>query len=149
MTKTVMLLTAALFGLVPLSSHAEYTYKQTGAAEQGMLSQCNMLKNGITVCSAYIEAVKVKIERIANLLRPASLKSNGRTSSVLLEFVIRADGSLASAAIMKSSGNPIFDEFSVRAVNQAAPFAPFPDAMARETAMIYVRRSLMLESHQP
>ena len=47
-----------------------------------------------------------------------------KQGEVVVEFHIAKDGHLESAAVRRSSGAPILDEYSMRAVQIAAPFPP-------------------------
>ena len=56
-------------------------------------------------------------------------------------IVIRADGSLERAEISRSSGKKVLDEAALRIVRLAAPFAPFPPDIARDTDILSITRT--------
>ncbi|MHB8697624.1 MAG: TonB family protein [Sulfuricaulis sp.] len=96
-------------------------------------------ETGFNVYSAYAEAVRMKLKRVGDLQLPANLKSTvWKPLRLVADIAIKADGSLHSVTILKSSGNADFDESAVRAVNQAAPFASFPETMAKQVDVVHV-----------
>ena len=54
---------------------------------------------------------------------------------------IRADGSLENVEISRSSGKKVLDEAALRIVRLAAPFAPFPPDIARDTDILSITRT--------
>lgn len=57
---------------------------------------------------------------------PRWAAAEGLQGTVIVSFVIRADGSVAGAGITRPSGIPEFDENCRRAVLRAAPYPPLP-----------------------
>jgi protein TonB len=87
----------------------------------------------------YIEDWRNKIERVGELNYPASAR--GIYGTMLVSVEIRADGSLENVEISRSSGKPVLDEAAVRIVRLAAPFAPFPPDIARDTDILSITRT--------
>lgn len=88
----------------------------------------------------YVEDWRQKIERIGTLNYPEAAR--GRTyGSLLLTVVIRADGSLDRVEINRPSGQPVLDEAAIRIVQLAAPYAPFPPDIRRDTDVIEITRT--------
>jgi protein TonB len=54
---------------------------------------------------------------------------------------VRADGSLEEVLVLRSSGSAILDDAAVRIVHLAAPFAPFPPDIHRETDLLDITRT--------
>ncbi len=83
---------------------------------------------------AYFSKVREKIK--ATWTYPSAAGERGIEGEVVVEFRIAKDGHLESAAVRRSSGATILDEYSIRAVQTAAPFPPVPDDVAKETLTI-------------
>jgi periplasmic protein TonB len=83
---------------------------------------------------AYFSKVREKIK--AAWTYPSTAGVRGIEGEVVVEFRIAKDGHLESTAVRRSSGAPILDEYSMRAVQIAAPFPPVPDDVAKETLTI-------------
>ena len=53
-----------------------------------------------------------------------------------MEFKIERDGKMSRIRILDSSGYEILDRAIVDAIKLAAPFAPLPKSMGKETLMV-------------
>jgi protein TonB len=88
----------------------------------------------------YIEDWRQKVERVGNLNYPEAAK--GRMyGSLLLSVTIKADGSVQQVLIDRSSGHKVLDAAARRIVEMAAPYAPFPEAIRRDTDIIEITRT--------
>ena len=61
--------------------------------------------------------------------------------SLLLSVTIRADGTVEKVSVHRSSGHALLDEAAVRIVKLAAPYAPFPPAIRKDTDIIEITRT--------
>ncbi len=88
----------------------------------------------------YVEDWRQKVERIGNLNYPDAAKGRiyGR---LVMTVVIRSDGSLDRVELNRSSGQPVLDKAARRIVEMAAPYAPFPKAIRRDTDIIEITRT--------
>ena len=89
----------------------------------------------------YIEDWRIKVERIGNLNYPAQARQQKIFGQLRLTVSIRADGSLENVEVSKSSGQRILDAAAVRIVKLAAPYAPFPDDIRKETDVLSIVRT--------
>ena len=88
----------------------------------------------------YVEDWRQKVERIGNLNYPE--EARGRLYGMLkLSVSIRSDGSVEKVEIDRSSGHKLLDEAAVRIVHMAAPYAPFPPDVRRDTDVLDVIRT--------
>ena len=87
----------------------------------------------------YIEDWRSKIERVGELNYPSAAR--GVYGTMLVSVEIRADGSLHNVEVSRSSGKQILDDAAVRIVRLAAPFAPFPPDIARDTDILSITRT--------
>ncbi|MGE5668264.1 MAG: energy transducer TonB, partial [Betaproteobacteria bacterium] len=89
----------------------------------------------------YVEDWRMKVERIGNLNYPEAARDRKLYGSLVLTVAIRSDGSLDSVNVDRSSGQRILDAAAVRIVEMAAPYAPFPENIRRDTDILYITRT--------
>lgn len=88
----------------------------------------------------YVEDWRQKIERVGNLNYPTAAR--GRLyGSLVLTVVIKSNGELDKVELSRPSGQPVLDQAAIRIVRMAAPYAPFPDAITRDTDIIEITRT--------
>ncbi|HEU0187210.1 MAG TPA: energy transducer TonB, partial [Gallionellaceae bacterium] len=89
----------------------------------------------------YVEDWRVKVERIGNLNYPAQARQQKIFGQLRMTVSIRSDGSVESVEINKSSGHRILDAAAMRIVRLAAPYAPFPPDMRKDTDILSIVRT--------
>lgn len=89
----------------------------------------------------YVEDWRMKVERMGNTHYPAAAKQNKLYGSLILTVFIRADGSVEKVEVNKKSGQRILDAAAVKIVEMAAPYAPFPDDIRRDTDILSITRT--------
>jgi len=89
----------------------------------------------------YIEDWRVKVERIGNLNYPEQARRQQLYGKLQLSVSIRADGSLESIEVSKSSGQRILDAAAMRIVRLAAPYAPLPANIIKDTDILTITRT--------
>jgi protein TonB len=82
------------------------------------------------VIAPWLDAWRRKVERLGTLNFPDRLVT-GRETAPVLEIEVLADGRLRDARVRRSSGNPALDQAALQILRQAAPFPPFPEALAK------------------
>jgi protein TonB len=93
------------------------------------------------VYAQYVDDWRQKIERIGTRNFPDEAKRQGIFGTLLLTVSIRADGSVEKVEIERSSGHEVLDRAARRVVQLAAPFPPFPPAIAKEYDILSITRS--------
>jgi periplasmic protein TonB len=83
----------------------------------------------------YLDAWRRKIERIGSLNFPAAARRTG--ASPLIAVEILRDGSIATAQIRRSSGDPELDQAALATLKLASPFDPFPPELAKEYRLLH------------
>ncbi|HEC12172.1 MAG TPA: energy transducer TonB [Acidiferrobacteraceae bacterium] len=91
--------------------------------------------------ASYMEAWRAKVERVGNFNYPAQAKRKGLTGSLVLDVALNPDGSINTIAVRRASGFKILDEAAIRIVRLAAPYAPFPDNIRKETDILHITRT--------
>lgn len=91
--------------------------------------------------AAYMEAWRAKVERVGNLNYPDEARKRQLSGSLILDVALNPDGGVNEITIRRSSGHKVLDDAAVRIVHLAAPFAPFPDDIRRETDILHITRT--------
>jgi protein TonB len=89
----------------------------------------------------YIEDWRQKIERVGEMNYPQEARAQGLYGSLVMTVSIKADGTAEKIEINRSSGKKVLDEAAMRIVKLAAPFAPFPADIAKDTDILSVTRT--------
>ena len=90
--------------------------------------------------SQYLEDWRRKVERIGAMNYPEEARGKF-FGSLVLSVALRPDGSIDRMMIVRSSGNKVLDEAAKRIVTFAAPFAPFPPDIRKETDYLDITRT--------
>jgi len=91
--------------------------------------------------AAYQESWRQKVERFGRLNFPDEARRRQLNGSLTLTVAIRADGSVLSMTVDKSSGEKILDDAAKRIVRLASPFAPLPENIREEADVLHITRS--------
>lgn len=96
----------------------------------------------------YVEDWRMKVERIGNLNYPEAARKDKLYGNLQLTVSIRADGSLESIEINRSSGEKILDEAAINIVKLAGQngFAPFPPDISQDTDILHITRTWVFAS---
>jgi periplasmic protein TonB len=89
----------------------------------------------------YVEDWRLKVESIGNRNYPEAARAQKLYGSLLLTVGIRADGSIETVAVDRTSGQKILDLAAVRIVEMGGPYAPFPPNISRDTDILYITRT--------
>jgi protein TonB len=89
----------------------------------------------------YIEDWRIRVERIGNLNYPEQASRQHIYGKLQLSVSIRADGSVESIEVSKSSGQRILDAAAMRIVKLAAPYAKLPPDITRDTDILTITRT--------
>src|SRR5690606_1650062 len=88
----------------------------------------------------YEEDWRVKIERVGTLNYPAEARGK-HYGNLRLTVTIRADGTVESIELDRSSGLKVLDAAAFKIVRMAAPFAEFPPDIRRDTDLLVITRT--------
>jgi len=89
----------------------------------------------------YVEDWRLKVERIGNLNYPEAARTQRLYGNLIITVSIRADGTVENVEVDRSSGNRILDAAAVKIVQLAAPYAPFPPDVKRDTDILHITRT--------
>lgn len=91
----------------------------------------------------YVEDWRIKVERIGSLNFPEEAKRRRIFGSLLLNVCIKPDGSLDRIEIIRPSGYRILDNAAIRIAKLAAPYAPLPKDIRKDTDILCIYRTWM------
>jgi protein TonB len=91
----------------------------------------------------YEESWARKVERLGSI--PAEALKLNLSIGPTLAVAIRADGSVQSITVLHSSGHASIDEAARSMVQAAAPYAPFPPELRRQTNVLRIVRKWKFE----
>ena len=89
----------------------------------------------------YVEDWRMKVEKVGNLNYPEAAIQQKLYGQLQLTVAIRADGSVESVEINRSSGHKVLDEAAKRIVELAAPYAALPDDIRKDTDILSITRT--------
>ena len=89
----------------------------------------------------YVEDWRQKVERVGNLNYPEAARQLKLYGNLILTVSIRADGSVEKVVIDRTSGHKVLDAAATRIVEMAAPYAPFPAEIRRDTEILDITRT--------
>jgi len=91
--------------------------------------------------ATYMEAWRRKVEKTGNLNFPNEAKRRNLSGNLILDIAINTDGTIRSYKIARSSGHKILDDAALSIVHLAAPFAPLPPSIRKETDILHITRT--------
>lgn len=89
----------------------------------------------------YVEAWRQKVEKIGNLNYPEAARNQKLYGQLQMTVSIKADGSIESIELNRSSGHKLLDEAAKHIVELAAPYARFPDDVQNEVDILSITRT--------
>lgn len=91
----------------------------------------------------YVEDWRIKVERVGNLNYPQAARQKRIFGNLQLTVAIRADGSVENVEVSRSAGpgKSLLDAAAIRIVKLAAPFAPLPPDIRRDTDILSITRT--------
>jgi len=89
----------------------------------------------------YVEDWRQKVEDIGNRNYPAAAREKKLYGNLLMTVGIRANGTLDSVVVDRSSGQKILDLAAKKIVEMAAPYSAFPADIKRDTDILYITRT--------
>ncbi len=94
-----------------------------------------------SIYAAYMDAWRVKVERVGNLNYPDEARRKRLSGALLLDVALNADGSINAVTLRRSSGHKVLDDAAIRIVELAAPYSRFPSDIAAETDILHIERT--------
>lgn len=96
--------------------------------------------------ASYMRDWVAKVERVGELNYPDAARRRNLSGKLIVQVAVYPDGSVRDITIRKPSGHKILDDAAVRIVKLAAPFAPFPENISKNTDILYITRTWVFTS---
>lgn len=110
------------------------------SGDQSKIKYVNMVSAHKYVAAQYLKDWEEKVERMGNRNYPEAAAQKNFAATLSLDVGIKADGSIYSMRIRKSSGIPELDEAAKNIVKMSAPFAPLPLELQKELNVLVITR---------
>lgn len=110
------------------------------SSESSKIKFVNAVSTHKYLAAQYMKDWEHKVERTGNLNYPEVARKKGFSSTLTMDVGIKADGSIYSMRITKSSGNPALDDAAKRIVRMSAPFAALPAELLQELDVLVITR---------
>tara|TARA_R100000306_G_scaffold53756_1_gene50703 strand:+ start:60901 stop:61776 length:876 start_codon:yes stop_codon:yes gene_type:complete len=123
------------------SLEAKLAEQQNAYAKRPRVTRITSASTRQTASAFYMDAWRRKLERLGNLNYPAEARRRNLEGRVRVLTSIQADGELLAVEILESSGHQVLDDTVLRIVKMASPFAPFSEAMRKETDILEIIRT--------
>lgn len=91
--------------------------------------------------ASYMRDWVSKVERVGDLNYPDQARRKQLSGSLIVDVAIDQDGKVLEIKVVRPSGHKLLDDAAVRIVRLAAPFAPLPDDIRKETDILHITRT--------
>lgn len=109
------------------SSADDQELRLRGASRRELMVTPSTRQSGAAV---YLDAWKRQVERVGTLNFPNEARRRGMSGNPVVEVALAADGRLAEARVLRSSGHAELDQAAIDILRLAAPFEAFPADLA-------------------
>jgi protein TonB len=92
------------------------------------------------VAAQYMKDWESKVERTGNLNYPEAAAKKNFSGTLTMDVGIKADGTIYSIRINKSSGSLELDDAAIKIVRMSAPFPPLPLELMKELDVLVITR---------
>ena len=91
--------------------------------------------------AAYMATWQAKVEKIGNINYPEVARQQQLYGNLVLEVVIKPDGSVEEINVLSSSGQRVLDDAASRIVRLASPFPALPEELTKEADVLAIIRT--------
>jgi periplasmic protein TonB len=110
------------------------------SSDQNKIKFANSVSAHKYVAAQYVKDWESKVERTGNMNYPAIAAKKNFSGTLTMDVAIKADGSIYSMRISRSSGYPALDEAAKRIVKMSAPFPALPSDLLKELNVLVITR---------
>lgn len=114
--------------------------KDQHSEDDTRIKSINSVSTHEYVAAQYISDWEAKVERTGNLNYPEAARKKNFNGRLTMDVGIKADGSIYSIHISKTSGLPALDDAAKRIVTMSAPFPPLPTDLLKELDVLVITR---------
>jgi protein TonB len=117
----------------------EIRHKQE-SSDQTKIKFANSVSAHQYVAAQYVKDWERKVERTGNMNYPAIAAKKNFSGTLTMDVGIKADGSIYSMRISRSSGYPELDDAAKRIVKMGAPYPTLPSDLLKEVNVLVITR---------
>ncbi len=110
------------------------------SADESKIKSVSSVSAHKYVAAQYVKDWERKVERTGNMNYPAIAQKKGFSGALTMDVGIKADGSIYSIRVSKSSGVTELDEAAKRIVRMSAPFPVLPSDLLKEVNVLVITR---------
>ena len=130
---------AANGDIATLEAHLDHL--QQNYAKMPRVKRLTSVSTKSTRDAAYVLQWQQQIENTGNRFYPQRAKKMGIEGDVRLMVALLPDGSVKEVRLLQSSGSALLDQAAQGIVQLSAPFAPFPNEIAKDTDILEIIRT--------
>lgn len=123
------------------SLEARLSEQRQAYAKRPRVTRLTAASTKRTVDAYYHQQWHERVERIGNLNYPEEARINRIYGSLRLLVAINSNGTLREVTVLQSSGHKVLDDAAIQIVRLAAPYAPFPEELRKETDVVEIIRT--------
>jgi protein TonB len=91
--------------------------------------------------ASYMRDWVTKVERVGDLNYPDEARRRQLSGSLIVDVAIDQKGEVLEIKVVRPSGHKLLDDAAVRIVRLAAPFAPLPENIRKDTDILHITRT--------
>jgi periplasmic protein TonB len=110
------------------------------SADETKIKFANSVSAHQYVAAQYVKDWESKVERTGNMNYPAIAAKKNFSGALTMDVGIKADGSIYSIRVTRSSGYPELDEAAKKIVRMSAPFPVLPSDLLKELNVLVITR---------
>lgn len=110
------------------------------SAEQARIKPVDSVSAHKSIAAQYMKDWESKVERMGNLNYPNVALKKDFYGTLTMDVGVKADGSVYSIQIVKSSGSLELDDAAKKIVRMSAPFASLPLDLRKEVDVLVITR---------
>lgn len=94
--------------------------------------------------AAYVKNWQSKVERIGQNNFPNEIRRKKLNGTLIVDVAINKDGTILKINVIKSSGNKLLDDTTIKFIRMASPYKPFEETMSKRIDIIHITRAYFL-----
>ena len=94
--------------------------------------------------AAYVKNWQNKVERIGQNNFPNEIRRKKLNGTLIVDVAINKDGTIKEINVIKSSGNKLLDDTTIKFIRMASPYRAFDESMSERIDIIHITRAYFL-----
>lgn len=127
------------------SLRAKLDKQRQAIAKRPRIRRVTSVATKASADAAYIGKWVDKIQFVGNRNFPEAALREGLFGSLRMATTLKANGTIHSVEILKSSGHRILDDSALQIVHLSSPFSPFPTEIRKDVDLLEIIRTWHFE----